>query len=468
MTARSLDALLRPQSVAVVGASDQVHKVGGRPLHYLLSQGFAGRLYAVNPRATAIQGQPSFASIDALPEVPDAAILCVPSEQVEVELTRCGRRGVRQVVLFASGYAEVGAEGAQRQQRLRAICSEFGMRLLGPNTIGCANFATGAVLSFASIYADHAPLDGPVAIVSQSGAFGVSAYALLRGAGLGARYVVATGNEADLDTADVLAEVVRDAAIRLVLVYLEGVKDAERLRAALLAARERGVAVIAVRAGRSVEGRRSAAWHTSSNGAASAELDALFAECGCRTATDLMELVASVPLYLNAGAAANGLPRIALVSNSGASCVISADAADLLGLPLATLSSDTRALLDACLPVFSLNRNPIDLTAMLLAEPALLGRVIGAVLTDASVDAASLGLIAIGGPSYDVPRFARECFEASQRAAKPLVVHSPHQHVQAAFSQQGLAVFASESQALEGLRSHALHSLALRRQALTT
>ena len=462
--AGTLERLLRPRSVAIVGASEQPNKVGGRPLTYLREQGFAGAIYPVHPHATTVQGVPAFASLTALPEVPDAVILCVPSDQIEAELERCASLGVQHVVLFASGYAEVGGEGVGRQQQLLNICRQTGMRLVGPNSIGTADFASGAVLSFASIYADHPPLDGPIAIVSQSGAFGVAAYALLRAAGLGVRYVVATGNEADLDTADFIAELVSDATIRVVLLYLEGVKSDARLRAALEAARERGVAVIAVRAARSPEGRRSAGLHTASTCAGGAVLDELFEACGCRTVADLTEWVAGVPLYLAARAAPSpATPRVALISNSGASCVIAADAADALGLPLAVLAPDTLALLDACLPRFSLNRNPIDLTAMLLTDPALLGRVLTALLTDAGVDAASLGLVAIGGPSYDVARFARECRQAAQEAGKPLVVHSPHPHVRATFAQHGHAVFDTEAQALHGLRAHARHLHALNR-----
>ncbi|HUG21837.1 CoA-binding protein, partial [Piscinibacter sp.] len=200
-----LESLLRPRSIAVVGASDNPNKVGGRPLKYLLEQGYAGRVYAVNPRQASVQGLPSHPSLDALPEVPDAAVLCVGAEQAEEQLALCARLGVRNALLFASGYAEVGDQGLARQQRLAAICRAGGVRLLGPNSIGVASFDSGAVMSFASIYTDHVPQDGPVAIVSQSGAFGVSAYALLRDAGIGVRCVAATGNEADLDTADFVA-----------------------------------------------------------------------------------------------------------------------------------------------------------------------------------------------------------------------------------------------------------------------
>ncbi|MEP6719818.1 MAG: AMP-binding protein [Variovorax sp.] len=460
----SLDRLLVPRSVAVVGASDNPNKVGGRPIKYLQEQGFAGRIYPVNPRADCVQGLPAYAALDQLPEVPDAVILCIGAEQAEHQLAECARLGVGHALLFASGYAELGAEGRTRQERLAAICRAGGVRLVGPNSIGVASFDSGAVLSFASIYTDHVPQDGPIAIVSQSGAFGVSAYALLRDAGWGVRCVAATGNEADVDTADFIEALVRQPGVRLVLLYLENVPDPARMAAALDTARQRGVAVLAVRAGRSAHGTRSADLHTGSAGSAHAEFDALFDAHGCRTVPGLMELVASVPLYLALAPAArpaSGVPRLALVSNSGASCVLAADEAQAHGLPLARLSAGSEQQLADLLPDFSLNRNPVDLTAMLLADPALLGAVMRAVLQDEAVDAATLGLLAVGGPSYDVPRFVRECRAAMEASAKPVAVYSPHAHVREAFARGGFAVFPGEAQAIGALQAFAAHRTVL-------
>jgi acyl-CoA synthetase (AMP-forming)/AMP-acid ligase II/acyl-CoA synthetase (NDP forming) len=466
----SLDTLLAPRSVAVVGASDNPNKVGGRPIKYLREQGFAGRIYPVNPRAGSVQGLPAYAALDQLPEVPDAVILCIGAEQAEAQLAECVRLGIGHALLFASGYAEVGAEGRVRQERLAAICRAGGVRLVGPNSIGVASFDSGAVLSFASIYTDHVPLDGPVAIVSQSGAFGVAAYALLREAGWGVRCVAATGNEADVDTADFIEALVQRPGVRLVLLYLENVPDPARMAAALDAARQRGVAVLAVRSGRSAHGSRSADLHTGSAGSARADLDALFEAHGCRTVAGLVELVANVPLYLapaSVAAATVGMPRLALVSNSGASCVLAADEAQSRGLPLARLSAESERRLAELLPDFSLNRNPVDLTAMLLTDPALLGAVIQVVLQDAAVDAVTLGLLAVGGPSYDLPRFVRECRAAMEAAAKPLAIYSPHAHVREAFALGGFAVFPGEAQAMEALQGFVAHRAVLAPEAVS-
>lgn len=454
-----LHTLLHPRSVAVVGASDNPDKVGGRPVRHLIAHGFAGRLYPVNPGGTPVQGLDSHTNLAELPEVPDVALLCVPAERAGDEIETCARLGIRNVLLFSSGFAEVGAAGRAAQESLAATCRAAGTRLLGPNMLGVANFANGAVLSFASAYLDCPHLDGPVAIVSQSGGFGAAAYALLRNNGVGVRYVCTTGNQADLEVADFVTELTRDESLRVMLIYLEEVKQAPALRSALEGARRRGLAVIVVPGGLSPDGARSARLHTGSTGfgeLSGDELLAMFRDAGCRVAWSLPQQCESVPLYLGS----RDVPiagGIALISNSGASCVLAADAAAGLQLPLAVLSSTTRAALDTTLPDFSLNRNPLDLTAMLLADPRLLGRVMNVTLADAAVSAAALGLVAIGGPSYDLPRFVSETADAVRVSGKPCVVHAPDPRVRQAFAGAGLAVFASERAALEALRDWRQH-----------
>ena len=282
---------------------------------------------------------------------------------------------MRAVVLFASGYAEVGAPGLVEQQKLVDICRRSGMRLLGPNSIGVASFDSGAVLSFASIYAECEPKDGPVAIVSQSSAFGVSVYALLREAGVGVRCVAATGNEADLDTADFVVALAQRPGVRLILLYLENVGDTQRMRAALETARQCGVCVVAVRAGRSADGAVrppctpvppapvTMRWMPCSPTADAAPWPTWARCCAACRATCRRA-------GLHRAAAA---PRLVDRQNSGAACVIAADEASRAGMPLARLPPASQARLGELLPDFSLNRNPIDLTAMLLAKPSLLG-----------------------------------------------------------------------------------------------
>jgi acyl-CoA synthetase (NDP forming) len=452
-----MDRLLAPRSVAIVGASGNVHKIGGRPLHYLQRLGFAGRLYPVSQRGEPVQGLPSFARLEDLPEAPDCVILCVPATAALDQVRACARIGAGSAILFSSGFAEMGEAGRRVQLELAAAARHGSLRLLGPNTIGTAHFGCGAVLSFASIFQDFAPQDGPVAIVSQSGAVGASAYAMLRDNGIGVRYVCTTGNQADVEVADFLAAVLQDAAVRMVLLYLEEVRDPAALSGALAQARARRVPVLALPAARSVAGVRMADCHTGSAGTGGGSLAELLEAHRCRTVASLPELTASVPRYLHGAAAAAPAPRVGVISNSGASCVMGADACEQQGLPLASLGPDTVAALDALLPSFSRSRNPVDLTAMLLTDPGLLGRSVELVLQDANCDALALSLLALAGTGYDVPRFAAETAAAVRAQRKPAVFSSPDSRLQRAFAAQGLPVFAWEGDAVAALKAHAAH-----------
>ncbi|TWO73353.1 hypothetical protein FN976_00465 [Caenimonas sedimenti] len=457
----SIDALLRPSSVAIVGASNDVNKIGGRPIGYMRSHGFAGELYPVSQRGDPVQGIRSYRSLDDLPQAPDSVILSVPATSALEQIRACVRVGARGAVLFSSGFGEMGRDGVRAQAQLAEEARAGGLRLLGPNTIGTANFGCGAVLTFASIYQEYAPQDGPAAIISQSGAIGASAYSLLRENGIGVRYVCATGNQADVEVSELVACVVDDPQVRIVLLYLEEVRDPRKLSGALAAARARGVPVLVLASARTAGGARMAAFHTGSAGMTDPALAQLFAAQGCRVASSLTELSASVPLYLLEGTTSAAPLRVGLVSNSGASCVLAADACDAQGLRLADFNAATRAQLDVLLPAFSRSRNPVDLTAMLLADSAMLGRSVATVLGDPGCDALALSLLAVAGAGYDVERFAADTASALRAQPKPAAFSSPHARVRAAFAAEGLAVFMSEADAVAALNEHHQH----RRQA---
>lgn len=453
----TVDRVLRPNSVAVVGASDNVDKIGGRPIHFMRQYGFPGSILPVNPTRQAVQGLAAYPRVDALPMTPDVAILAVPADLVEEAVAQCADFGVGAAVVFSSGFAELGEDGRRRQCALVARARAAGMRLVGPNTIGIADFSRGAVLSFASGLLDVPPADGPVAILSQSGAFGVAAHALLRERDFGVRYMCATGNQADLDTAEFLMEVARDPQVTLALLYLEHVPDADGLAKAAAAAANAGIRMVAVAPGQSAPGRRSAEFHTGGErdrGVTPGFLRSI----GISVAADLQEMTQAAEALLTARPRLSSRPRLALISNSGASCVIAADAAIDFGLDIAGLGGATVARLRQTLPPFSLNSNPIDLTAMLLTQPALFGTVLEIVLADPEVDAATVGFLAMGGGGYDVGAFARAGAEISLRFGKPLIAYAPSPRIRAAFRSAALPSFESERQALAFIRDLAATS----------
>ena len=197
----SLLQALTPRSVAILGASDNPIKAGGRPIDYLRRHGFAGRILPVNPKRAEVQGLAAYPSLRALPEAPDAVVISLPGEDVAAAIDDCVAVGARLAVIYSSGFAELGEEGRQQQADLVARARRApngGLRLFGPNCQGVAHFATGAILNFSTMINENAPADGPVAIVSQSGAGAAILYGGLRRAGIGVRYMLSTGNEADV------------------------------------------------------------------------------------------------------------------------------------------------------------------------------------------------------------------------------------------------------------------------------
>ncbi len=193
-----LQSALAPRSVAVIGASDNPHKVGGRPILYLQRYGYRGAIYPVNPGRSTVQGLRAFARLEDLPEAPELAIVAVAGEEAVRAVQSCAAAGVKVAVVMASGFGETGPAGLRVQQSLVDTARRAGMRLIGPNCQGLANFATGVVANFSTIFHETEARDGPLAIVSQSGANSQAIYTLAMKKGLGVRHVHATGNEADV------------------------------------------------------------------------------------------------------------------------------------------------------------------------------------------------------------------------------------------------------------------------------
>jgi acetate---CoA ligase (ADP-forming) len=334
-----LAGAFRPRHVAVVGATEDRNRVGGRPLHYLRSFGFAGAVYPVNPKRDEVQGYKAYPSLESLPEAPDVAVVAVGGDHVPDVVRQCAARGVRSAVIMSSGFGETGPDGMRRQRELVAQARSLGVRLIGPNAQGIANFQTGAVLNFSTMFMEVPPQDGPVAVVSQSGAASVMPYAMLRERGIGVRYVVASGNDADTSVCELALVAAADPDVRVVLLYIESLADPAMLAQVARVANARGAAVVALKAGRSAHGAIAAASHTGALVNDDTMVDAFLERHGIWRAADVHGLVNAVELYLACGLRA--AQRLVVMSHSGAVGVVCADTAERLGLPMAELDRDT-------------------------------------------------------------------------------------------------------------------------------
>ena len=457
-----LQAALAPRSVAVIGASDNPHKVGGRPILYLQRYGYRGAVYPVNPGRATVQGLRAFARVEDLPEAPELAIVAVAGEEAVRAVESCAAHGVKVAVVMASGFGETGAEGLRVQEALVETARRAGMRLIGPNCQGLANFATGVVANFSTIFHEMEGRDGPVAIVSQSGANSQAIYTLVMRKGLGVRHVHATGNEADVTVADLAEAVVEDPGVRLVLLYMEAIKDPQRLAAAAEKARSRGVPIVALKAGRTASGQKAASSHTGALASEDRVVDAFFERHAIWRAADPHELVSAAALYAS-GRAPRGR-RLVVLSNSGASCVMAADYSEQRGIPLAQISSQARTRMKEVLPGFAALENPIDVTGALLGNSALFGAVLPIVGDDARSELALLA-IPVAGTGYDVPRFAKDLKQFQEDYGHAVAVAAPQESVRAPFERLGLAAFEREREAIDALAQFADHAALVRRPA---
>jgi acyl-CoA synthetase (NDP forming) len=456
----NLEAALNPKSIAIVGASDNPHKVGGRPILFMGRYGYKGKIFPINPSRAEVQGYKAYPDLASLPEVPDLAIVALAGEGTAQAVEECARMGVKVAVVLASGFGETGAEGKKVQDAMLATARAAGMRMVGPNSQGLANFGTGAIANFSTIFNDAPCLPGPVAIVSQSGALSQLIYSLLYQRHIGVRHCHATGNEADITVAELAAHVAEDPEVKLLLLYLETINNPQQLAKAAAIAHARDLPVVALKSGRTARGQRAARSHTGSAEIEDHQVDAFLRDHGIWRAADPQGLVNAAGLYLK-GWRPQGR-RLVVISNSGATCVLAADAAEGLGLPLAELAETTRGQLNAILPGFATTTNPIDMTGALLGNSSLFGKTLEIAGKDPGADLFFVGF-PVAGTGYDIEAFARDAASFIATTGKPLVLAVPQNEVAAPFIKLGVPVFSSDRQALEALGQLAGHAAMMRR-----
>ena len=451
----ALRLALAPRSIAVIGASDNPHKIGGRPLAYLARFGYRGTVYPINPSRAEVQGLRCFNGLHDLPEVPDVAIVALAGDAAIAAVDDCAQAGVALCIVMSSGFGEVDAAGKLREQAMTARARALGMRIVGPNSQGLANFGSGAVASFSTMFTEVAPLDGPVGIISQSGAMSVIPYGLLRARGIGVRHAHGTGNDCDVSVCELACVVAEDPGLRLLLLYLEGIPDPWHLAEAARVARARNLPIVALKAGRSAAGQEAAMSHTGALANEDRTVDAFLAEHGIWRTQSMVDLVDTTQLYLK-GWKPRGR-RLVAISNSGAVCVLTADAASDANMPLEALSESTQAALKAILPGFATTRNPVDLTAALLTNSGLFSAILPPIARDPAADAFLIG-IAVAGTGYDVEAFARDTARFALDTGKPLVVAAPQLSVADRFKALGLAVYPTEGEAVRALGQFLSHT----------
>ncbi|GAA4230094.1 acyl-CoA synthetase (NDP forming) [Sagittula marina] len=377
-----LTAIFEPRSIAVVGASSDPQKTGGRPIHMLLKHGFKGDVFPVNPKADEVQGLKAYPSLDDLPEVPDLVLILVPGAAAVSVLERAAALGVGSAIVLSAGFAENGAEGQVLQAQVTALAETSGMRIVGPNCLGAVSVANCAIGTFSIALEKEMPRAGGISIASQSGNIGSVTLAGLCREGAGIARFIATGNEADVQAADAVDWMADDEATRVILLVLETCRDGARLIRALAKARSAGKPVVVMKIGTSEAGQKAALSHTGGLAGSDRVFDAVFERYGAVRVQSIEDLV-QVGVALEAmGARRIGTdPSAAMVAASGGFGVMMADAAAANGVAVNALAEDTQDRIKARLPLASAV-NPIDATAQMSASPEILEHLVDAALAD--------------------------------------------------------------------------------------
>jgi acyl-CoA synthetase (NDP forming) len=328
------------------------------------------------------------------------------------------------------------------------------MRIVGPNSQGLANFGTGAIASFSTMFMDMDRAEGHVAMLSQSGALSTVPVGFLRQRGIGVRHTHATGNDSDITVGELAVAVAEDPEVKLLLLYLESIPETKYLEELAAVALDRDLPIIALKSGRSEAGRQAAQSHTGALANEDRVVDAFFERHGIWRAPDMRGLVEATELYLK-GWKPKGR-RLVAISNSGAVCVMTADAASAVGMPMAKLSAETDGKLKGILPSFATTTNPIDLTAALLSNSRLFGDILPVLAEDPAADAFLIG-VPVAGPGYDVEAFARDAAAFGSRTGKPLVIAATQKSVADQFAAEGSSVFPTETEAVTALHQFLAH-----------
>ncbi|HEY5299399.1 MAG TPA: acetate--CoA ligase family protein [Acetobacteraceae bacterium] len=374
-----LTPLLAPRSVAVLGASNDAARIGGRPIAYMLASGFKGALYPVNPNRAEVQGLRAYASVADLPETPDVAIVAVPAAIAVQALDDLGRRGTKAALVFTAGFAEVDAEGQAMQDRMVAAARGHGMRILGPNCLGVFDGRTGYYATFSSSFDSGWPVPGRIGIASQSGAYGTHLYTLARNRGIGASLCIMTGNECDVTMGECIGWLAENDEVDVIAVYAEGIREAPGLIAAFEAARAARKPIVMMKVGRSALGTQAAKSHTASIAGDDAVTEAVMAEFGvirARTSEEMLDIAQTATRRIYP--VGNTLGMITL---SGGAGVLVSDVAEQVGLAMPPMPEEAQARLKA-LVSFCAPRNPVDATAQVGNDLTLLTPFMEALVAD--------------------------------------------------------------------------------------
>ena len=458
--------LFEPRSIAVVGVSDDAGRPGSQAVRALLKYGYRGEIFPVNPKYREFEGLRCYGSVAEIGEDIDLVVIGVPAQGVLPVLEMCAAKRVPFAVVLSGGFRESGPEGIEREQRMLAIARLSGMRIIGPNCLGFANVHSNVYAAFGSITREPKLEPGSVSLVTQSGGFGYSIALACSEAGIGFRHVIATGNESNVDTVELVDALLDDAGTRCIVAYIEGARDGRALLDVGRRALAAGKPLLLWKAGVTEQGARAAASHTASMTGSYDFYQALFKQTGIVEIKEIHEAVD----YLKA-LAAGKYPTgrgVAVMGVSGGSAIVFADSGEREGLQLCELGEETRQRLAKVVPDIGAVHNPIDLTAGYFSagNQQKLETAVRAVLDDSNVASVCVN-IATTGKAGSLAA-AEVLSRVAQTSHKPIVVFSSAPSTETGdalrlFAESKIPVLPSPSRAAKAIAMLARYGEALAR-----
>ncbi len=412
MSGADFDRLFEPDAIALVGASADPNKLSGRPYRYLKKFGYEGEIHLVNPGRDEIDGRPCFDSVTDIPSPVDVALVLVPARLTADVVAECGEADIPFASVIASGFREVGDEGAEMEAELRDAAERAGVRLIGPNSEGFVTPPANVAATFSSICKRDEFLPGPVGFVSQSGAFGGAIFQLVQNEGVGASKWITTGNEADVDTLELVDYLVTDPNTDVVAAYVESLESGRRLLDIGQRAAETDTTIVAIRVGASDQGREATESHTGSVASDDAIYSAVFDAAGVVRVETVDGFVDSLSAFaaMDVGRYGERAGGVGVVSISGGAAALIADTSARLDLPMADLTQDTEDVIAERIPPYGSPTNPVDVTASAVGQPELFAECVEAVGRDPGVDCVL----------FQFGNSGRETIEASEEAIAAL------------------------------------------------
>ena len=450
-----LDKMFNPQSIALIGVTPNERKLGSRLLRFLLDYKYQGKILPVNPNYEEIWGIKCYPQISDLPDDTDVVLVTLPAESVEGILKECAAKGIKNVVVYSSGFREVGEAGKELQERITRFANENNISLLGPNCHGLVNLVDSIPMSFNTALDQGQILAGNIGFVSQSGALATYILALAKEQDIGFSYWVTTGNEANIDFCDCISYLLDEPRTEVICVYAEEIRDGNKFIECAKKAFQLGKPIVLLKVGRSASGSEAASSHTGAVTGSDEAYEAVFKRYGIIRAMNIQEL-----LDYTVALAAGRYPEsnnVAIVTISGGGGIIMADDCEDNGLAVPLLSDKTRDKLKTVVPSFGSTKNPVDVTAQLITQPEILKDTLVYLTEDPTIDIITI-FLGLQRKTGDI--LARDIVDVAKSSNKLITVAwmSPPDSAVKIMTEASIPVFTDATRCINAIKTTVQYS----------